>query len=128
MPQILANSFLALNYVFSVQVWYIYTLRLTGTLLFSGLPLMIWQKKICKYFFYFADCSNPKNLWNDKSSKLHFAIWWKNASIEFCQWTEIWGQIFRWTWKSNAWMDLLEKTNLLYQFLFYFLQVKLFSP
>ena len=37
-------------------------------------------------------------------------------------------QTFKLIWKPNAWMDLHEIKNLLYQFLFYFLQIKLFSP
>ena len=35
---------------------------------------------------------------------------------------------FKLMWRSNAWMDPLEKNTLLYQFLLYFLQVKSFPP
>ena len=36
-------------------------LRLSGTLLFSGLPMMIWQKKYADTFFpFYIDCFNQK--------------------------------------------------------------------
>ena len=37
-------------------------------------------------------------------------------------------QIFKSIWRSNTWMDPIDFFFLLYQFLFYFLQVKLFLP
>ena len=45
--------------------------------------------------------------------KLHFVIWQKNC---LCL-TLLDDQIFISFWKSNPWMNLLEKKNLLYQFL-----------
>ena len=46
--------------------------------------------------------------------KLHFVIWQKNCLFL----TLLDDQIFRSFWKSNPWMNLLEKKILLYQFLF----------
>ena len=56
--------------------------------------------------------------------KLPFVIWQKNW---LCL-TSLDDQIFKSFWKPNPWMNLLEKKILLYQFLFYFLQVKSFPP
>ena len=56
--------------------------------------------------------------------RLHFVIWQKNC---LCL-TSLDDQIFKSFWKPNPWMNLLEKKILLYQFLFYFLQVKSFPP
>ena len=54
--------------------------------------------------------------------------WWfdrqKNASVEFRQHA----QIFKLIWRSNPWMDPLEKNILLHYFLLYFMQVLSFSP
>ena len=45
------------------------TLRPSGTLLFSGLPMRIWQET----------AKLEKNLWKDINSKLPFVIWQKNC-------------------------------------------------
>ena len=102
------------------------TLHPSGTLLFCGLHMMIWQKKYSDTFFHLADFSNPKTCEMTKIQNCNLWFDEKSASVEICHWTEILG-IFESIWKSNAWMDPLEKKNLLYQFLFYCLQVKLFS-
>ena len=85
------------------------------------------QKKYSDTFFHLADFSNPKTCEMTKIQNCNLRFDEKSASVKICQWTEILG-ILESIWKSNAWMDPLEKKNLLYQFLFYCLQVNLFSP
>ena len=85
-------------------------------------------ENFCRYFFsFYRDCSNQKTCEMTKIQNCNLQFDKKSASVQICQWTEILG-IFESIWKSNAWMNPLEKKNLLYQFLFYCLQVKLFSP
>ena len=78
-----------------------FTLRPFETLLFSGLPI----------HFQYGD-RKEKNLSNDRNSKLHFVIWQKTASVEFCQHEVLdwdFAQIFKSIWKPNPWMDFFEK-------------------
>ena len=61
-----------------------------------------------------------------KKKLLNGILWFdeKTAFVEFCQQVCL-TQIFKSIWGSNPWMNLLEKKITLYQFLFYFLQIKL---
>ena len=97
-----------------------YTLRPFGTLLFSVLPMMIWQKKLfyqnCQWWWFFSV------KW--QKLKLHLVISQKNC---LCL-TSLDDQIFKSFWKPNPWMNLLEIFFLLYLFSLYLLQFKSFPP
>ena len=68
--------------------------------------------------------TNWKNSWNQSVKKVTQMIW-QNFSVLALKNVS---KTFKSIWKPNPCMDPLEKKNLLYQNLLYFLQGKSFSP
>ena len=94
------------------------TLRPSGTLLFSGLPMIIWQKN--KFLQYPLSKTAEKFVnWQQFKAAL-FDLREKKMCLS--------NKTFRLMWRPNAWIYPLEKKPLLYKFLLYFLQVKSFPP
>ena len=78
------------------------TLRPSETLIFSGLPMMIWQKN-CQFW------SNQKNSWNQSTKKITSMIW-----QIFFAWALSWRRnAFKSIWRSNAWMDPLQNSSII---------------
>ena len=89
-----------------------FTLRPSGTLLFSGLPMLILKIFFCVCLHILK--SNWKNLWNQSVKKVTQMIW-QNFSVLALKNVS---KTFKSIWKPNPCMDPLEKKILLYQFLF----------
>ena len=93
--------------------------------------MMIWQKNVQRIVeldniekqlkkFVKSECEESHS--NDLTESFGASFFQENQVLKNVSKT------FKSIWRPNAWMDSLEKRILLYQFLFYCLQVKLFSP